>query len=108
MSAAARLRGVLPAMLVVIVLALVGPALDHASASPNQGAGGKVTCGGGSEPGDVQTVHTYTYIGGKLVSKSSTSFICGNDGRWHMVAELTVSPGHTFPVLSGTTLRIVG
>jgi hypothetical protein len=110
MTVPAKLRGVLAAALVAVVCSLLAPAVDHAGAEPNSG-GTKVTCPGGAqpdaEPGDVNTVNTYTYVNGKYIAKTTVSMICGDDGRWHTVAALTLSPGHTFPVLRGPALTLV-
>jgi hypothetical protein len=111
MSAAAKIRGALVAALVAFACALLTPAIDHAGAAPNNGGGTKVTCPGGAlpdgEPGDVNTVNTYTYVNGKLIAKTTVSLICGNDGFWHTVAALTVPPGQPFPVLSRPGLTLV-
>jgi hypothetical protein len=110
MSATVRIRGVLVAALLALTCALAAPVIDHANAEPSAG-GGKVTCpsggmGGDGEPGDVHTVHTYTYLNGNLVVKSTWSMICGDDGKWHFVAQFTVPPGQAFPVLSAPALTL--
>jgi hypothetical protein len=105
MSAARKLRGGLLAGLAVLAVALITPAIDHASAEPNNG-GGKVTCQGGGEPGDVQTYHTWIYVNGKLVGKSQTSRICGKDGQWHEVS--AISTPNSTPIVTTTTLTPPG
>jgi hypothetical protein len=87
-------------------VALATPLLDRASAEPNTG-GGKVTCSGGGEPGDVQETHTYYYVNGKYVTKVTGKTICGKGGRWHIVAR-TVSGHPSLPVLSTGSPASIG
>ena len=107
MTGAAKGRGALVAVLATLAVGLLTPTIDHAGAAPNSGGGSKVTCGGGGEPGDINTVHTYTYVNGKYIAKTTASMICGNDGQWHTVAQTTVPPWQPLPVLSARTLTLV-
>jgi hypothetical protein len=111
MGAAAKFHAVLVGVLVALAFALLMPSIDHAAAETNNGGGGKVTCSGGGglpdgEPGDVNTVNTYTYVNGKYVAKTTVRMICGNDGRWHTIAAVTRPPRGSFPAVSvsGRTL----
>jgi hypothetical protein len=84
MTAFSTVRALIMASLVALTFALASPAIDHANAEPT--GGGKVTCAGGGEPGDVVTRHVYTYVNGTIVAQAISSSICGNDGKWHQVA----------------------
>jgi hypothetical protein len=71
MIAALKLRRASPVALAVLTFASLTPAIDHANAAPNNGGRGKVTCQGGREPGDIQTIHTYIYVNGNLVGQTT-------------------------------------
>jgi hypothetical protein len=100
MIAALKLRRASPVALAVLTFASLTPAIDHANAAPNNGGRGKVTCQGGREPGDIQTIHTYIYVNGNLVGQTTLQQICGEDGQWHQIKEITVA---TKARLHGTT-----
>lgn len=104
MNAVLKLRRVLPVALAALAFAWLTPAIDHANAAPNNGGGGTVTCQGGGEPGDIQTIHTYTYLNGNLVGTTTVKQICGEDGKWHEIKEITVAPRTQF---YGTTQTMV-
>jgi hypothetical protein len=60
-----------------------------------------VTCSGGGNPGDKKT-ETITHADG---TTSTTTKICGNDGKWHTAIDFTspegVTPVHTVtPILA--------
>jgi hypothetical protein len=103
MSASVKLRTALLVALAALLLALMTPNLDRASAEPNNG-GGKVTCSGGGEPGDVQETHTYFYVNGNLVGQSTRKIICGKDGQWHDVAPLLSHSG--VAAVGSTTIKL--
>jgi hypothetical protein len=105
MSASVKLRPVLLAAVAALLLALVSPTLDRATAEPNNG-GGKVTCSGGADPGDVQEFHTYFYVNGKLTGQTTNKKICGKDGNWHDVAPLLSQSGIT--AVGSATIRPAG
>ncbi len=52
-----------------------------------------VTCGQGSQPGDYLEQRSYIYINGRRVGFTTVTFICGEDGNWHQVAELVSQTG---------------
>jgi hypothetical protein len=100
MSVALKLRRALPVTLAVLTFAWLTPAIDRANATPNNGGRGKVTCQGGAEPGDIQTIHTYTYVNGNLAGQTTLRQICGEDGQWHQIKEIVLAPSR---LLHGTT-----
>jgi hypothetical protein len=108
MTAVLKLRGALLAALATLAFALVTPAIDHASAAPKNGGAGKVTCPGGGEPGDIQTTHTHIYVNGNPVGTTTVRQICGEDGKWHEIAELVAASGTRFPATTAVGLRPTG
>jgi hypothetical protein len=66
-----------------------GPSSGFTPMETNNG-GSSVTCDGGGKPGDVNTVVVITYVNGRYVSKKTSSMICGDDGKWHTVARVTI------------------
>ncbi len=94
MTAIRKLRCGLLAGLAALAVGWMTPAIDHASAKP-KGGGSAVTCDGGASPGDIQTVHSYIYVNGNLVAKTTVRQICGKDGKWHEIGEIVAANGVT-------------
>ena len=105
MNAVLKLRRALPVALAVLSLAALAPAIDQANATPNNGGRGKVTCQGGGEPGDIQTIHTYSYLNGNLVGTTTVKQICGEDGQWHEIKAITVAPSTRWQATTHAVLK---
>jgi hypothetical protein len=67
--------------------------------------GGSVTCGFGSKPGDSMEQRNYIYRNGQRVGFTSVTYLCGEDGQWHQVAQLGSDPQLT--VVGGTVSAAV-
>jgi hypothetical protein len=97
----ARLRA---AAAVALAAVAVGATSTAADAAPKGGGSAKVTCAapGGvkADPGDEMTTTTYIMNDrGKVVGKTVTKQICGDDGNWHEVARIVTG---TVRAASGT------
>jgi hypothetical protein len=104
----ARLRA---AAAVALAAVAVGATSTAADAAPKGGGSAKVTCAapGGvkADPGDEMTTTTYIINDrGKVVGKTVTRQICGEDGNWHDVAKV-VSGVVRAPAGAVTTTRSV-
>ncbi|HUO71861.1 MAG TPA: hypothetical protein VMU39_13885 [Solirubrobacteraceae bacterium] len=59
----------------------------------NTGGGTAVTCGGGGKPGDYMEQRSYIYRNGQRIGFTTVTYICGEDGNWHTVAQMVSQPG---------------
>jgi hypothetical protein len=57
------------------------------------GGGTATTCGLGSKPGDYMEERSYTFINGRRTGFTTTTYVCGEDGNWHQVAQLRSGTG---------------
>jgi hypothetical protein len=69
----------------------------------NNGGGATVTCGLDSKPGDYMEHRSYIYVNGRRTGFTTITFICGEDGNWHQVAELVSQTG----IVAATGILIV-
>jgi hypothetical protein len=82
------------AIVAALAIALAAPAIDQASAAPNNGGGDPpVTCKGGAKVGEVWTKATTMTLNGKTVQKTVSKSRCGADGEWHEVALFVTQSG---------------
>jgi hypothetical protein len=108
MSAVLTLRRALLVALSVLTFAWLTPVINRADATPNNGGRGKVTCQGGGEPGDIQTIHTYIYVNGNLAGQTTLRQICGDDGQWHQIKEIVLAPSRLLRGTTQATLKLHG